>query len=320
VSQPDSRTAIPIFPLSTVVLFPGADCPLHIFEPRYRQMTREARAGAGLIGMVTVRPEHVGDMAGDPPVFPIGCAGRIGACEELPDGRFNVVLHGAWRFRIASEPARPGGRLYRSALVETLPEAAAESERVRGLRERISQAFARLVARVAPERARQLGPQVVAGAERGRRQLRERARADPEPAAARAPVAARGERRWRATRGARGDPALPARCARPRGGLGTRPRALSSRASRKSSIPGEIDRTSANERDRHGRAARGRAPAGGARSRLNIAPEAIGKPARSDFETRVPSGADADRMRCVRVSGGSRFRHGSKLPRRERCG
>jgi len=163
VSQPDQRTAIPIFPLSTVVLFPGADCPLHIFEPRYRQMTREAHAGTGLIGMVTVRPEHVGEMEGDPPVFPIGCAGRIVRCEEIPDGRFNVVLHGVWRFRIAGEPARPDERLYRSALADPLPEAPTDAERVGRLRERISQAFAQLVALVAPERARQVGPQLVAG-------------------------------------------------------------------------------------------------------------------------------------------------------------
>jgi hypothetical protein len=104
-------------------------------------------------------------MAGDPAVFPIGCAGRIARCEELPDGRFNVVLRGAWRFRIVGEPARPAERLYRSALVDPLPEAAAAADRVRGLRERISQAFARLVALVAPERAQALGPQVVAGAD-----------------------------------------------------------------------------------------------------------------------------------------------------------
>jgi hypothetical protein len=163
VSQPDSRTTIPIFPLSTVVIFPGADCPLHIFEPRYRQMTREARAGAGLIGMVTVRPEHAGELAGDPAVFPIGCAGRIVRCEELPDGRFNVVLRGLWRFRIAAEPGRPAERLYRSALVDPLPEATADPERVRGLRERVGQAFGRLVALVAPERAKELGPRLVAG-------------------------------------------------------------------------------------------------------------------------------------------------------------
>jgi Lon protease-like protein len=165
VSHAAPRIAIPIFPLSTVVLFPGADCPLHVFEPRYRQMTREARAGDGLIGMVTVRPEHVGDMAGDPPVFPIGCAGRIVRCEELPDGRFNVVLRGLWRFRIADEPARPTERLYRSALVDGIAEADDDDERVLRLRVRISEAFARLVARVAPERTRQIGPHLVAEAD-----------------------------------------------------------------------------------------------------------------------------------------------------------
>jgi Lon protease-like protein len=157
-----ARRAIPIFPLSTVVLFPGADCPLHIFEPRYRQMTREAREGAGVIGMVTVRPDHRGDMAGAPPVFPMGCMGRIVRCEELADGRFNVVLHGTSRFRIADEPARPDGRLYRTAVVDVLEEVASDAEAIAGRRARISDAFARLVQSVAPERADELGPHRIA--------------------------------------------------------------------------------------------------------------------------------------------------------------
>jgi Lon protease-like protein len=159
---PAAGTTIPIFPLSTVVLFPGADCPLHIFEPRYRQMTRFALDGAGWVGMVMVRPEHVGEMAGDPPVFPIGSLGRIRHSEELPDGRLNIVLHGVARFRIRDEPPRSGDQLYRTAVVDPLEEVAAVAEDVARLRERISESFGRLVSIVAPERSEQLGPERLA--------------------------------------------------------------------------------------------------------------------------------------------------------------
>jgi Lon protease-like protein len=159
VSAPSGRIRVPLFPLSTVVLFPDADCPLHVFEPRYRQMTRAALAGEGRIGMVTVRPEHVGDMAGEPAVFPVGCLGRIVRSEELGDGRFNIVLHGTTRFRVAREIPRAGERLYRLAEVEPLTDDATDPDRTHALRRRISDAFARLVRRVAPDRARELAPE-----------------------------------------------------------------------------------------------------------------------------------------------------------------
>ena len=161
------RPLAPIFPLSTVVLFPGADCPLHIFEPRYREMTRAALDGDGRIGMVTVRPDHAGDLSGDPPVFPIGCMGRITQSEELPDGRINIVLHGIARFRIVDEPARPADRLYREASTVALPEASEESTELARLRGEVSSAFGRLVHAVAPDREDEIGPQLVDGLDDG---------------------------------------------------------------------------------------------------------------------------------------------------------
>lgn len=96
---------VPIFPLAGALLFPRGQLPLHIFEPRYRAMTRDAMAGDRLIAMVQPRPVAVeGDTArAVPAVFEIGCIGRIDACEELDDGRFNIVLEGLSRFRIARE-------------------------------------------------------------------------------------------------------------------------------------------------------------------------------------------------------------------------
>jgi hypothetical protein len=89
---------VPIFPLAGALLFPRAQLPLHIFEPRYRAMVRDALASDGLIAMIQPRDD------GDPPgLFEIGCIGRISASDELDDGRYNIVLDGLSRFRIARE-------------------------------------------------------------------------------------------------------------------------------------------------------------------------------------------------------------------------
>jgi len=89
---------VPVFPLAGALLFPRGQLPLHIFEPRYRAMVRDALASNRLIAMVQPKSET------EPPdLFEVGCLGRIGACEELDDGRFNIVLEGLSRFRIARE-------------------------------------------------------------------------------------------------------------------------------------------------------------------------------------------------------------------------
>jgi hypothetical protein len=89
---------VPIFPLAGALLFPRSQLPLHIFEPRYRTMVRDALASDRLIAMVQPK-----DGEEPPALFEIGCIGRISACDELDDGRFNIVLEGLSRFRIARE-------------------------------------------------------------------------------------------------------------------------------------------------------------------------------------------------------------------------
>jgi Lon protease-like protein len=118
--------SIPIFPLPNVVLFPNVFLPLHIFEPRYRQMVEDALKGDRIIGMVLLRPGWEGDYEGRPPVYPIGCAGVITHAERLADGRYNIVLRGMEKFRIAGEEA---GNPYRIAAVVPVPEPPAESVR-----------------------------------------------------------------------------------------------------------------------------------------------------------------------------------------------
>lgn len=89
---------IPVFPLAGAILFPGGQLPLHIFEPRYRAMIADALAGDRLIGMVQPR-----DQSEPPGLFEIGCLGKIVGADALDDGRYNIVLEGLGRFRIARE-------------------------------------------------------------------------------------------------------------------------------------------------------------------------------------------------------------------------
>src|SRR6476469_953173 len=127
---------LPLFPLPNVVLFPNVFLPLHIFEPRYREMVADAVASDRMIGMVLLRPGWEGDYEGRPPVYPIGCAGVVTHAERLPDGRFNIVLRGMEKFRIAGEET---GEPYRVANVVPVPEPSADSVReiMRGERRRL---------------------------------------------------------------------------------------------------------------------------------------------------------------------------------------
>jgi len=149
--------SLPLFPLSDVVLLPEISAPLTLFEPRYRQMARDAIAGANQIGMVTVRPDSADHMEGDPPIFEIGCLGRIARAQEQPDGTFQILLLGVDRFRILHEEQRTGDRLYRSARVEILPDESpndAETlELIEQRRRELLGYLERLVQRLGPNRA-----------------------------------------------------------------------------------------------------------------------------------------------------------------------
>jgi Lon protease-like protein len=109
-----SRTIrVPVFPLSGAILFPRSQLPLHIFEPRYREMVRDAIDGPGRIAMI--QPHRLDDdnLA---PLFDVGCVGEIVGLEELEDGRFNIVLLGSNRFRLIRETEVDA--LYRCAEVD----------------------------------------------------------------------------------------------------------------------------------------------------------------------------------------------------------
>ena len=108
------------------MLFPGVSRPLHIFEPRYRAMVADALKGDRIIGMTTLKPGYEANYQGRPPVYDIGCAGVITEVEELPGGRFNIVLRGIVKFRVTGED---DSRAYRLARVEAVPEVLDDSEK-----------------------------------------------------------------------------------------------------------------------------------------------------------------------------------------------
>ena len=94
-------SVIPVFPLEAVILLPGSNLPLNIFEPRYLKMVKDARESHGIIGMI--QPVEVINTAAKPMLYSIGGAGRITHYAETKDGRNIIRLTGLCRFAVAAE-------------------------------------------------------------------------------------------------------------------------------------------------------------------------------------------------------------------------
>jgi Lon protease-like protein len=92
---------VPIFPLTGVLLLPRGKLPLNVFEPRYLAMTEDALSGNRMIGII--QPSDPLSRASVPPVYPIGCAGRITSFSETDDGRYLITLTGVCRFETVRE-------------------------------------------------------------------------------------------------------------------------------------------------------------------------------------------------------------------------
>ena len=93
---------LPLFPLGTVLL-PGASLPLHVFEPRYRQLTVDlvtGRVPGKRFGVVAVRDGWTPDDDGIEGLHEIGCSAGLREVRRLPDGRFDIVTLGEARFRL----------------------------------------------------------------------------------------------------------------------------------------------------------------------------------------------------------------------------
>jgi Lon protease-like protein len=119
-------TRVSIFPLPGAVLYPGLQLPLHIFEPRYRALIKDALARDRRIGMI--QPQRAAEGA---PLYTVGCLGKIAEFEALDDGKYNIVLEGEARFRVLREldVATPFRQVDAELIDDAIEEALAPVER-----------------------------------------------------------------------------------------------------------------------------------------------------------------------------------------------
>ncbi|WP_164017678.1 LON peptidase substrate-binding domain-containing protein [Pyxidicoccus trucidator] len=147
-----AASALKVFPLPSAVLFPHTVIPLHIFEPRYRALVRDALAGDRIMALAQLESGWEGDYGGRPPMQPMMCAGVIIWDEQVEEGRYNILLQGVCRVRLASELT--GDKAYREVSAEVLPDlpyVGPEEEQLR-------QAVFELAGRVPPSFAENLLP------------------------------------------------------------------------------------------------------------------------------------------------------------------
>lgn len=134
----DGARAVPLFPLPGVFLLPGTVMPLHVFEPRYRQMIEESLDGPGRIVVGTVTEEHKDELAGAPPVNRIAGLGEIARHERLPDGRFLIWLVGLARVSVREAPSEG---LYRRVWAEPIIETEVPDSDEPDYRQRLAEAI-----------------------------------------------------------------------------------------------------------------------------------------------------------------------------------
>ncbi|WP_373046677.1 LON peptidase substrate-binding domain-containing protein [Vulgatibacter sp.] len=132
---------LPIFPLPSSALIPGGHLPLHIFEPRYREMIADVLAEDRVLAVALLAPGWETEYQGRPPVYSIVGAGYVQAAERLADGRYNILLHGVRRARVLEE--LEVGKSYR--VVRTEPVADVLSAPERPILEAQSQTLRQLV-------------------------------------------------------------------------------------------------------------------------------------------------------------------------------
>lgn len=97
----DLPHTLPVFPLTGAMMLPRARLPLNIFEPRYLAMIDGALSANRVVGMIQPRPADPGTEL--PPLYDVGCAGRLTQFAETGDGRYLITLTGICRFRVKRE-------------------------------------------------------------------------------------------------------------------------------------------------------------------------------------------------------------------------
>ena len=124
VSMSPNNEVLPMFPLGTV-LFPGVAMPLHVFEPRYRALTRHCLDGDGRFGVVLI--ERGSEVGGGDVRVSVGTCARIVEAAELPDGRWLLVIVGVERIAVRRWlPDDP----YPQAEIDVIPDASAGADAV----------------------------------------------------------------------------------------------------------------------------------------------------------------------------------------------
>lgn len=112
---------MPIFPLDAIVCMPQQVVPLHVFEPRYRQMTAHVLDGSGQFAVAMFDgPSWKQNYHGSPPIRPSVCIVQIVRHERLADGRYNLLLQGICRAKILKESPSNATRLYREAVLQPI--------------------------------------------------------------------------------------------------------------------------------------------------------------------------------------------------------
>lgn len=128
----DAFPVVPMFPLPGVFLFPRQLMPLHIFEPRYREMIEDSLDGPGRIVMGSVTEEPRTNTDGEPEVLPVAGLGEIARHEKLPDGRFLIWVFGLARVRIEEIPSDQPYRRVRFAPLQEVEPTEREVEELSG--------------------------------------------------------------------------------------------------------------------------------------------------------------------------------------------
>jgi len=128
----------PLFPLPKVFLYPQVVMPLHIFEPRYRQMIDDLLDRRGWLVISPIRSGHESDQAGNPPVYPVAGLGEIVKHQRLPDDRYLITLAGLSRVHIKEVDSE---RLYRTVQFEPVTEVQPEESEELSLRSALSEAI-----------------------------------------------------------------------------------------------------------------------------------------------------------------------------------